>query len=44
MFLESVRGTKTGTLYVTGRDVVEQAIELQKFGPSWTAMYPPESV
>jgi hypothetical protein len=37
MFLEKVRGEATGTLHVTGRDVVEQSIEMIKAGPVWQA-------
>lgn len=41
-FLESVRGKREGMLYVTGRDVAEQGIELHKIGPMWQALYRPE--
>jgi hypothetical protein len=42
MFLDSKRGTGTGWLHVTGRDVAEQSLELYKSGPIWNAMYSPE--
>lgn len=41
-FLESVRGTGEGQLHITGRDVVEQSIELRKAGPLWMATHSPE--
>jgi len=41
-FLESVRGTGEGALHITGRDVVEQSIELRKAGPLWMATHSPE--
>lgn len=37
-FLESQRGTQEGTLHVTGRDVVEQSLELRKSGPLWVCV------
>jgi hypothetical protein len=42
MFLESIRGTRTGELHITGRDVAEQSLELQKVGPLWSAITQPE--
>jgi hypothetical protein len=42
MFLESIRGTRTGELHVTGRDVAEQSLELHKAGPLWSASTQPE--
>lgn len=41
-FLESVRGTRDGALHITGRDVVEQSVELMKSGPLWQATHLPE--
>ena len=41
-FLESIRGTGEGALHITGRDVVEQTIDMRKAGPLWTATTLPE--
>jgi hypothetical protein len=41
-FLESVRGTGEGALHITGRDVVEQSLEMRKAGPLWSAVSYPE--
>ncbi len=41
-FLESVRGEKQGYLHITGRDVVEQTVDLIKTGPLWLATHLPE--
>lgn len=41
-FLETVRGTGEGALHITGRDVVEQSIDLRKAGPLWSALSMPE--
>jgi hypothetical protein len=41
-FLESIRGKREGFLHVTGRDVVEQTVELMKVGPLWSALSLPE--
>lgn len=41
-FLETVRGTKEGELHITGRDVVEQPIEMHKVGPVWQANHRPD--
>jgi hypothetical protein len=41
-FLETVRGTGEGALHITGRDVVEQSLELRKAGPLWSSLTPPE--
>jgi RecA-family ATPase len=41
-FLESIRGEGRGELHITGRDVVEQSIELHKAGPIWCASHQPE--
>lgn len=42
MFLEADRETRSGSLHVTGRDVVEQSLELMKFGPLWRSLDRPE--
>lgn len=44
MVLDTKRGTKEGTLHLTGRDVGEQALELRKFGPLWTCVDRPDPV
>jgi RecA-family ATPase len=41
-FLESKRGTREGALHITGRDVIEQSLELHKVGPLWMARSLPE--
>lgn len=41
-FLETKRGTPEGRLHITGRDVVEQFIELRKTGPLWNALHQPD--
>lgn len=41
-FLESQRFSKEGRLHVTGRDVVEQSVELRKSGPCWQVFSVPE--
>lgn len=41
-FLETKRGTPEGRLHITGRDVVEQSLELRKAGPLWCALDIPE--
>jgi hypothetical protein len=41
-FLESIRGTGEGALHITGRDVVEQSLEMRKAGPLWSAVSYPE--
>lgn len=41
-FLESVRGSQEGALHITGRDVVEQTVDLRKAGPLWIAMSLPD--
>jgi hypothetical protein len=41
-FLETVRGKGEGFLHITGRDVVEQTMDLMKVGPLWRAMSYPE--
>lgn len=43
IFLHSPRGSREGTLYVTGRDVAEQELALFKTGPLWNAMHGPET-
>lgn len=42
MFLDSERGTGLGVLYVTGRDVAEQALEMNKVGPLWQCISLPQ--
>jgi hypothetical protein len=44
MVLKTKRGTRDGTLHLTGRDVSEQSLELRKFGPLWTCVDVPEQV
>lgn len=41
-FLETKRGTGEGALHITGRDVVEQTLELRKAGPLWSSLSTPE--
>lgn len=41
-FLDSVRGKGEGTLWVTGRDVAEQGLELVKAGPIWRSLNMPD--
>lgn len=43
-FLEAERGTRDGTLHVTGRDVIEQSLPMSKVGPLWCVNEPVETV
>lgn len=40
MFLDPKKGTREGTLYVTGRDVEDMEIELVRSGPMWRVAEP----
>lgn len=41
-FLDAVRGKGEGTLWVTGRDVAEQGLDLIKAGPVWRSLNLPD--
>jgi hypothetical protein len=43
-FLDTERGTGAGTLFVTGRDVAEQALEMRKVGPLWQCVSVPQGM
>lgn len=43
-FFETFRGSHTGFLHVSGRDVAQQHLEFQRTGAQWTCMDQPEEV
>jgi hypothetical protein len=42
--MKAKRGSREGVMYVTGRDVAEQELELRKYGPLWACIDQPSPV